>query len=470
MKRKILFLLLIFIFIITSGFGCKLVNKQTQEAMLPVTLNYWRAWDGPDAFEGILAEYKKLHPFVTINYKKLRYSEYEKELINALAEDRGPDIFSLPNTWIKKYQSKIAPMPVSITMAYPVVKGTIKKEVVPEMRTTKSISLKEIKNNFVDAVYDDVVAKVVDAKTNKAEDQVLGLPLYMDTLSMYYNKDLFNNAGIALPPSFWNTEFQQDVKKMTIQNTQGQIIQSGVALGGNTNIDRSSDILSVLMMQNGAIMMDNGQVMFDKIPKTFEQQHYAPGIEAIRFYTDFANPAKEVYSWNKNLDNSLIMFTQGKLAMLFGYSHYLPQIRSLAPKLNFGVAELPQIEGNPQPINFANYWVETVSKKSKNADIAWDFIQFETRAEQAKLYLDATKRPTALRSLINSQLDDMDISVFAKQVLTAKSWYKGADANAMKTIIGEMIDAMTAGQDKIENIISLGARKIQSTIQITDNN
>ncbi|MFH1233543.1 MAG: extracellular solute-binding protein [Patescibacteria group bacterium] len=465
MKKKLIILSLAFTFIITSGFGCKLTDKKTQEALKPVTLNYWRVWDGPDAFEGILAEYKKLHPFVTINYKKLRYSEYEKELINALAEDRGPDIFSLPNAFIKKYQSKIAPMPATITMAYPVTKGTIKKEVVPEIRTAKSISLKEIKNNFVDVVYDDVVIKITDAKTSKAEKQIFGLPLFMDTMALYYNKDLFNNAGIAQPPSFWNTEFQQDVKKMTKQDIQGQIIQSGVALGGSANIDRYGDILSALMMQNGAVMMnDNEQVVFDKIPEAFKQQRYAPGIEALRFYTDFANPAKEVYSWNKNLENSLTMFTQGKLAMLFGYSYQLPQIRSLAPKLNFGIAKLPQIEGNPQSINFANYWLETVSNKSKNVDIAWDFIQFATRQEQAKLYLDATKRPTALRSLINSQLDDIDTSVFAEQVLTAKSWYKGADANAMETIIGEMIDAVVAGQDKIENIINLGARKVQQTV------
>jgi len=470
MKRKIVILLLIFTFITTSGFGCKLVSKETEKAMQPITLNYWRVWDGPDAFKEILAKYKELHPFITINYRKLRYSEYEQELINALAEDRGPDIFSINNTWLKKYQSKIQPMPATITMAYPITKGTIKKEVIPELRTTKSITLKEIKNNFVDVVYNDIVMKTVDAKTNQVEEKVYGLPLYVDTLALYYNKDLLNNAGITEPPAFWNTEFQQDVKKMTKQDTKGEIIQSGAALGGSSNIERSSDILSVLMMQNGTVMLDDsGNVSFNKIPATFKEQKYAPGLEALRFYTDFANPAKEVYSWNKNFDNSLNLFTQGKLAMMFGYSYHLAQIRAQAPKLNLGIAKLPQIEGNPQNINFANYWVETVSNKSKYTSEAWDFVQFATRAEQAKLYLNTAKRPTALRSLINEQIDDMDIGIFAEQVLTAQSWYQGADANAMEKIIGEMIDSVVAGQDKIENIINLGARRVQQTIDINNN-
>lgn len=467
MKHRYIIILFLLTFILTSGFGCKIINKETEEAMKPITLNYWRVWDGPDAFKEIFDEYSKIHPFITINYRKLRYSEYEKELIEALAEDRGPDIFSIHNTWVKKYQSKIKPMPATITMAYPIVKGSIKKEVIPELRTNNSISLKEIKNNFVDVVYDDVTIKIVDEETNKVEEKVFGLPLFIDTLAMYYNKDLLNNAGIAELPLYWNSEFQQDVKKLTKQDTKGQIIQAGVALGGSTNIERYSDILSALMMQNGTVMIDNsGRVIFDIVPPSFKDQQYNPGLEALRFYTDFSNPAKEVYSWNKTLDNSLSLFAQGKLALMFGFAYHLPQIRAQAPKLNFGIAKLPQIEGNPQAINFANYWIETVSNKSKYSNEAWDFVQFATKLELAKLYLNQVKKPTALRSLINEQIEDMDLGVFAEQVLTAESWYRGADSNASEKIIGEMIDAVVAGQDKIENIISTSARKVQQTIEL----
>ena len=69
-KRKLLILSLIFSFIVTSGFGCKLVDKKTQEAMKPLTLTYWRVYDGPDDFAEILSAYKTLHlslPLVTVN-------------------------------------------------------------------------------------------------------------------------------------------------------------------------------------------------------------------------------------------------------------------------------------------------------------------------------------------------------------------------------------------------------------------
>lgn len=455
MKSKLIILFFILTFVLTSGFGCKGIDKITQEAMKPVVLNYWRVWDGPDAFSEIISAYRQRHPYVTINYRKLRYEEYEKELLEALAEDRAPDIISLHNTWLRKYESKLAPMPEKTTMAYPVQKGTIKKEIVSELRTENGLSLKNIKNNFIDTVYGDIVIG----------DKIYGLPLSVDTLALYYNKNLFNNAGIINPPEFWNKKFQEDVKKLTKIDANGNILQSGIALGGSSNIDRSTDILSILMMQNGAKMMEGGRVLFNSIPTAYAAQKFNPGLEALRFYTDFAIPTKEVYCWNSGLENSLDMFIREKLAMMPGYAFHLPEIKSKGAKLNFAVAPLPQIEGGAEKINYANYWVEAVSKKSKNIETAWNFVQFAAKAENAKSYLEKTKKPAALRSLIEEQLKDDETGVFAEELLTAKSWYKGSDSSAAEQIMKEMIDETIANPEKITNAISAAAGKIQQTVK-----
>lgn len=458
MYKRITILFLLAIFLVSSGFGCKISNQATQEAMKPITIIYWRVFDGSDAFDDIIAKYKALHPFITIEYHKLRYEEYENELLNALAEDRGPDIFSIQNTWLKKYQTKLIPMPETITMAYPVVKGALKKEVVSELRTTSSLSLKELRDNFVDVVGKDVVFE---------DGKIYGLPLSVDTLAMYYNKDLFNNAGISQIPQYWNKEFLQDIKKLTKQDQKKGLTQSGVALGGSANINRYSDILSVLMIQNGAVMInDGGQVTFNKIPTYSKDGNYNPGLEALRFYTDFSNPVKESYAWNNDLPNSLEQFIGGNLAIMFSYSYDLATIKARAPKLNFSIAKLPQIEGDPPTnVNFANYWIEVVSKKSTHPNESWDFIQFITKEAQAKSYLEKTKRPTALRSLVATQKFDNEIGVFADQVLTAKSWYKGKNAQAAEDAIKEMIDTVIKNSsDRIQEIIDTAAAKVQQTV------
>lgn len=462
MKKRLSILVLLLMVIATSGFGCKTVSKDVQQKMQPITINYWRVWDGPDDFDEIIRNYNALHSFITINYRKLSYNEYEQALLDALAEDRGPDIFSIQNTWVKKYQSKISPMPESISMVYPVVQGTLKKEIVPELRTSKSITVADVKNSFVDTVYNDVVINDT-SDNNKAK--IYGLPLSIDTLAMYYNKDLLNNAGIAQLPTYWNKEFQQDVKKLTKQDLKGDLIQSGVGLGGSNNIERSSDIMAALMMQNGAVMMDGNSVTFNMIPPIFQERGYNPGMEAARFYSDFANPSKEVYSWNSQLDNSLKRFTDGKLGIFFGYSYHLPVIQAQAPKLNFGIAKFPQIEGNANEANVANYWVETVSNKSKYKNEAWDFIQFmTTKQDQVKTYLAKTKHPTALRALISDQLNSDDLKVFASQLLIAKSWYHGKDFISADKAINEMIEAIIANPEQLEEAVNVAAGRVQQTV------
>ena len=456
MPKKIIVFFLLFAFILSSGFGCKTNNQVTKEALEPITLNYWRVFDGQDAFAEIIQKYNAIHPNIKINYRKLRYEEYESELLNALAEDRGPDIFSVHNTWMKKYETKLAPLPETISMAYQVTEGTIKKEIVQKMQTTRSLSVQELRDTFVDVVSNDVIL---------SDGKIYGLPLSVDTLAMYYNKDLFNNAGISEVPAYWNQDFIQTVKALTRQNEEKEIIQSGAALGGSNNVNRFSDILSVLMMQSGTIMSnERNQILFHTSPNN--SNTYFPGIDALRFYSDFANPAKESYSWNESLPNSLEMFISGNLAIMFSYSYDMATIKTQAPKINFSIAKLPQIEGLPPTnVNFANYWVEAVSKKSSHINEAWDFVQFMTKAENVRSYLSISQKPTALRSLIAEQKQDDNLKVFAEQVLTSKSWYRGKNVTAAEQALGEMVNMATmADSSLLKDIINIGATKVQQTL------
>ncbi len=457
MKKNLFAFSILMVFLLALLSACSCGKKSMEEAVKPITLNYWRVFDGRDDFAEIIERYNQRHPYITINYRKLRYDEYEEALLHALAEDRGPDIFSIHNTWVRKYESKLEPMPEETIMVFPVVRGTIKEEIVPERRIVKSLNLTELRQRFVDVVYSDVVIN----------NEIYGLPLSVDTLAMFYNQDLFDQAGIVEVPRYWNRDFQQTVKNLTKQDLRGNILQSGTALGASDNIERYSDILSVLMMQNGSNMMSEaGQVLFHTVPPEVSDRDYNPGLMALRFYTDFANPIKEVYSWNDKLDNSIDMFASGKLAMMFGYSYHLPIVKSLSPKLNFFVSPLPQIEGSGVPINFANYWLEVVSNKSEHKNEAWNFIQFMTSPEQASLYLNKTKKPTALRSLIPGQRENLEIGVFVDQVLTSKSWYKGKGPLLMERFFGEMIDQVLKDtEEEIINIMNLYANRIQQTVR-----
>lgn len=448
-----------------TGLGCKGTSSEVTARSKPIVLKYWRVFDNQDAFDAQFAAYRASHPNIQVEYRKFRYDEYQKALLDALAEDKGPDVLSLQTTWLGDWQPRLLPMPASITIPYSELQGSIKKELVTVLKTTPGTTIKQLTNDFIDTVAPDVVLPTPqDDPRLPLVDKIYGLPLSVDTLVLFYNRDMLNNAGIPQPAANWK-EFHDQVKKLTRLDSTGTIIQSGAALGSAANVARSADIVSNLMMQNGAPMTDDhGVASFDKYPPGGEDRPNPPGAEALIFYTDFANPEKEVYTWNDKMPGSIEAFANGQTAYFFGYAYNLPTIRLLNKNLRFGTAPFPQIEGN-KPLYFANYWVESVSNKTDYPNEAWDFVQFLTRADQAEKYLSASVKPTALRSLVNKQLEHDDLAIFASQLPSAKTWYHGTDIDATEKTFAEMIGQTLSGEMDPKRIIQLGATKVNQTIK-----
>jgi len=464
-KLRHFILLPLLVLLVFGGLGCKGEDAEVAEYTQRFTLKYWRVFDDTDAFNEIITAYQALHPHIRIEYKKLRFEEYEKELLNAIAEDRGPDIFSLHNSWMNEWQPRLEPSPPVLTMPFRELKGSIKKEVITTIRQVQGMTVRQLANDYLDVVSQD---SVIDTEQTDPRaplvPRVYGIPLSVDTMVMYYNRDILNANGIPSPAGHW-LDFQEQVKNITRLDELGTIIQPAGAIGTADNIERSSDLLAILMMQNGTRMADSsGLATFHEFPEELSGRPLPPGAEALLFYTDFANPQKEVYTWNDKMPDSLTAFANGKIAYFFGYSYHLPIIRNFDEDLNFGIAALPQIEGN-NPVNHANYWMEVVSNKTEHVDEAWDFVKFVTGAEMAQKYLARTNKPTALRSLVNAQLDNIDLSIFASQLPTAASWYRGTDAEAQEEAFYEMIRQVHATEEPdAARIVELAATKVNQTI------
>lgn len=454
LRRQLALLLLPLVLL---GAGCGGSSTAEKLATTPVTLTLWRVFDDDSTLTQTMSAYQALHPNISFEYRELRYDEYEDELIRAFAEGEGPDIFSLHNTWLGKYESLIEPLPNSLTIPYSETRGTIKKETVYTVQEEPTLSQRALKSNYVDVVVADVIRSYQPNSKEEAEDRIFGLPLGMDSLALYYNKDLLNAAGIAQPPATW-TQFQDQVSQLTQISTGDTIVQAGAAIGTSDNVERAFDILSALMMQNGTQMTDS------RGRATFAQETDAGflGGEAVRFYTDFANPLKAVYTWNEDMPDSFDAFTSGNTAFFFGYSYHHALIEAANSKLNFAVSPLPQIDGG-KTVNYANYWVETVAKSTNAGDWAWDFVQFAAQEEQVTSYLQAARKPAALRSLINTQLEDEVLSVFAGQTLTADSWYRGGDAAVAEEALLDLIDAFLAG-DEQERALKDAQNKVNQSL------
>ncbi|OGL70507.1 hypothetical protein A3B32_02200 [Candidatus Uhrbacteria bacterium RIFCSPLOWO2_01_FULL_53_9] len=448
---------LLLVLVVLPGLGCRGGTKEAKEALQPVTLDMWGVFDNPDAFRETINGYRAAHPNVRINYRKLRYDEYQDELLRAFAEDRGPDVFAVHNTWMKGYLPLIEPMPETVKIAYKEVRGTVKKEEVVVVRTEPTMSLRDLSDDYVQVVSEDVVYQAKDGDVTR--NRIHGLSLSVDTLALFYNKDILDAAGIPEPPKTWD-EFQEQVIKLTRYDAKGNVAQSGAGIGTGANVDRAVDIVSLLMMQNETQMTNSaGRATF---AQRAQGSRAFPAIDAVRFYTDFANPTKESYTWGAGFPSSFDAFASGQTAFFFGYSYHIPLLSARAQKINYDIAPVPQLGSSR--VDYANYWIHTVSKKSKSPDWAWDFVLYAADKEQVMSYLNAAQKPTALRALILEQLDDAQLGVFADQVLTAQDWYNGSNAIAAENAIVQMIDAVVEGDVLIEEALPIAEQQVNQTL------
>lgn len=391
------------------------------------TLEFWSIYDDLDVYGDLIEAYQKENENITINYHKKSFDNYENELINALAAGKGPDIFSIHHTWLAKYKDKINPMPPLEGFMTP----------------------KNFQDTFVDVAYSDLVDT----------DKIYAVPFYVDTLALYYNKDFFNSAGIPSPPVTWD-EFLDDVEMLTRKDQWGNIERSGIAMGTAENVNRSTDILAMLMLQTGAQMVDSSRSRATFNQTTYlEEGAFSPGRDALRFYTDFSNPTKRIYTWNREMPYSIDAFYEGKTAMMVNYSYHINTIRAKSPYLNFGVAPVPQIKDRKFDINYANYWAQVVSKNSKNSAEAWKFLIYLTRQDNLKKYLEKAKRPTSRRDLVEWQRNDSDLGVFANQSLPARSWYQ-IDSQAIEKIFADMVESVVLGGQTLDQAINKAVDQI----------
>ena len=369
---------------------------------------------------------KQYEAFFNLVYVEKQPFTFDTDLIEALATGQGPDIFFLNHEAIGPNSNKVALIPYS------------------------SYSARIFSDTFVSG-----------ASIFQLSKGLMAIPLYVDPLVMYYNKDLLTNAGLAEVPKNWPALLVAS-KALTKLDPQGNVTQSTVAFGEFTNNRNAKDVLSLLILQagNSIVSLDASDKPQITLGQNATTNGLAPARSAVDFFIQFANPSKTVYNWNRSLPEASTAFINGSLAFYFGFGSELSGLATRNPHLFFDLSPVPQRnEAGARQLTFGRFTGLAISVQSKKPTYALQAIQALTSSAYAgRVALLAQASPVRRDLLAIGDLDPKRAVIF-KSGLISRAWF---DPNPLvtKKIFSDLVASVMTGLADIANALNTANKEL----------
>ncbi len=419
----------LFVFFIIAGvgifaaFGGLLGGSSTG----PVTM--WGTFDS-SIMSNMLTELRSSNKvFANVTYVQKNPATYESDLLNAMASGSGPDLFMVSQTQSYSFTNKITPIPYS------------------------AVSQAQFSTSFVD-----------EGQLFLSQTGALALPFSIDPLVMYWNRDMYATAGIALPPAYWN-DFLTTSPKITSLDRSSNISQAAVALGTWSNITNAKAILSALFMQAGDPIVVRGSAggLVAAFGQTPANAPANPAESALRFYTEFANPSKTSYSWNPSLPQSVDAFAGGTLGAYFGFASEYSTLAARNPNLSFAVAVLPQLQGNSTRSTFAQITGVAISRTAANPSGALLVAEGLTGQQAISLLAAAVPLPPVRRDVAVDTSNNAAMLTFVQSSLIAHGWLDPSP-KATDSMFKNMIEQVLSGATEPAGAVAEGSQVLQKLL------
>lgn len=359
---------------------------------------------------------------LSVIYQEISPDRLDQELLEALAAGRGPDAVILPAELYLRYRDKIIVVPFT---------------------------------NYSERLFRDTFIQGAEIFLDPAG--VAALPFSVDPLVMYYNRDMLEGAGLVSAPKFWD-EFLTLGGKLTRRDQIGNISRSAVALGEYRNIENAKEIIVALLAQGGnpVTIRQEGRYFV-----TLDQNGTSPVLD---FYTEFANPLKPSYSWNRSQPNSRSAFLSSMLAVYFGFASELAELRKGNPNLNFDVALFPHPRTSEVGTTYGKLSGMAVLRTSPNPSAALAVTSTLTSASAGARMNEGSGLPPVRRDLLAARPSDAFGGILFDSAIRSRGFL---DPNPRESapVFQNMIESITSGKLKSAEALNVAQSQLMPLIR-----
>jgi multiple sugar transport system substrate-binding protein len=377
--------------------------------------DYWLEFN--KASEGVVA----------VTYIEKPATTFESELVEALASSKGPDAVIMDQSLLEKHREKIYPLPY------------------------ESFTAREFKDTFIQG-----------GELFLGTDGAYALPVLVDPLVMYYNRDVLNASGWSEPPKVWS-DFVAPTKPLTLLDEKGNVTRSALAMGTYGNVNHAKEIIALLLLQAGNPLTSH-DANGDLIPRLGDNLGYieVPAEAAVSFYNQFADPTKTTYSWNNAQPSAEEAFIGGTLATYLGYASELDNLRAKNSHLNLDVTIVPQRDRLTR-VSYGQIYAVAVMKTSPKVMTALQAALIMSQKTWSGALSKALDLPPARRDLLGAGNLDPFPAVFYAAALSAQSWLD-PNPTLTNTVFREMIVGVATGKSKVNDAVTRADAELNAII------
>ncbi len=368
----------------------------------------WGTLDGTAFTEALRIAQDNDQTLLGVTYVYKDPDNFMRDLTDALASGRGPDMVLLRQDYAISQETRFKKLPFS------------------------SLSEQEFKNTFADA-----------ASPFLLPNGTLGIPFLIDPLVLYWNRDILSSNGFAGAPLYWD-EVQAMAQKISERTDSGTVTRSAVPFGQYRNVNNAKLIITLLVMQAGGAIVERdveGTLKPSLAPS--ERATAQSSLQALRFFTEFADPSKPGYSWNASMPQARKAFTSQDLALYYGLGSERQLIEEENPNLSFGVASTTQRRSSRMYINTGLTYAFAFPITGKNPTGALQVAYKLNSLENSMLFSKQFGIPSALRRALDARYNS-DLDFLNKQAILVRSW-TDPDPDRTSEIFRAMIEDTVNG-------------------------
>lgn len=430
MSKKISYLVTLLVLISLLLAACTPTTASTGEAVVEtvevpreqtvVRLSGWASSPSETALlESLLYRFSVENPDILVKYEPIT-GDYKQTLLTSLASGTEADIFYVDIFWWLELVQNNVLLPLDDLMAD---SGVARDEFIPAL---------------------------IDAFTY--EGQTYGIPKDFNTLGLFYNKALFDAAGLEYPTDDWTWD---DLTAAAAALTDTSDPNKPVyGLGVPPDAGR----FPIFVFQNGGSVMNA-----DYSDTTLDSD---AAIGAAEYYTEFkangsgATPADVGEGWQGTV------FGKGQFAMVYEGGWLIPYLRDSFPGTQYGVVIPPAGPGGEGNLIFTVAW--GVSANTKNPEAAWRVVNFLTNEASQNTVLNSG---FALPSRVSLQASEYltnnpaSAAIFNGSFNNAYPFFWGAVGSDVNDQMGKAIERVFKEGQAVGAAMGEAAEAIREAIE-----